>query len=1110
LIDLSGKYGLLTIEKERIMKKSLIIAIAFILTAGMLFSVIGTTLAVVGPVHVEMNISGERLGPSRANTVTAFKIYMRLNVNIEVHDWIKMWFPIDEASCDPADICGNGFVIKGQKESPRFVPNDAYFKKYNNEEEEKVGKIYEILDEHEVNTRFGECTKCEEPEDNCRIVEDPSGLGCWLMGTVLPCIPRDQSARKERTAQIIHTTSIGYSPCSECQGFPILIQNCKERSYQVNSPVGVEAWRQGYNPIDINTSKATGIIVPATPGRYRLRIATRGEPTPVESDSFVLPCSQIENLTAVLNPPDLGSKSNLVFDFDVGEGGALDAGNSLIMFQFPKEFKLPRKIKPRYIKVNGIPLKTNPQVSLQTNKITIVSSSNVDNTEHVTIEFDEKAGIVNPSKSGIFTFSIYTSTEPETISCDAFAGTKPSVTVTPPFAGTPATWSAVGLIKEDSKAKSGSNIVIVFPKGTVVPKTIDAKTIKLNKKDYSGSILASGSELTLKAPEEIEGALRIFIDESAGILNPPAGDYELKFMVSDKMHVFEKFTIQPSIARVINLSLTETQGYEPTEYKFTYIPSIKGGLSAGDTITVEFPESTVIPKTIDVSKLTVVGKAVKDIKIDGYKITFTVEVEVPAITGAEIIFTEDSGILTPQKAGTHKLFVTSSKDAVAQSPGFGITQPKLITEIKFKDPNEPDGCNGWYKTPPILSLVCRNPDAKIYLWYDLDGEDKHILYSGEKRLSPGSMRPIIHYQAVFGDEKEEPKEIQLFLDTIPPSFEVKEPSSSSIVTRDDKFVIKGERYFIEMLTDGGPSHQVADGVLIKVNDGEYIQLIEPEIFAVKEREAIESEWELEVDLNEGTNTITILGRDQACNEDARVFTIIRDNTPPEINIITPKDGDIFEPYEIVTVEVETESKASVFINGSIASVVKETANGKSIFAADVDLEDVDLKIIVEAKDTAGNSAKKEITISAVEPVKTIRLKLWVNTAKFVKDNKDAPKLDPMPTTQSPPLPPDLVGNTYMPVRAVFEALGATVGWDGDERRVDVRLGDTFLQLWIDNPKAKINGVDTPIVGADGSSLYPAIVADRTMLPLRFACESLGAEVGWNAEEKAVTVIYPKP
>ncbi|MEZ4812156.1 MAG: stalk domain-containing protein [Caldisericia bacterium] len=62
---------------------------------------------------------------------------------------------------------------------------------------------------------------------------------------------------------------------------------------------------------------------------------------------------------------------------------------------------------------------------------------------------------------------------------------------------------------------------------------------------------------------------------------------------------------------------------------------------------------------------------------------------------------------------------------------------------------------------------------------------------------------------------------------------------------------------------------------------------------------------------------------------------------------------------------------------------------------------------------------------------------------------------------------------------------------------------------IDNPVAKINGKDVKIIGADGKTqLYPTIVNDRTMLPLRFAVESVGADVNWVADEQAIEIVYP--
>ncbi len=979
------------------LKRQIIVALVLILILG--FSGMSQVVATLGPVHVELNIIGERLGASRANTVTAFKIYIRLNVNIEVRDWIKIWFPIDETSCNPEDICGEPLVVKGYKENPRFVPNQKYFEKYDNAYEKYVGKLYEIIDNHDYEAIFFDCASCDNTLDNCRLVPDQSGLGCWIMGTVLPAIPRDENDRKLFFWSQEYATNIGYCCCG-CPP-PLYEQTCSESSIKLFSPVGVEAWRQGYNPINLNIYKSAGVITPATPGRYRIRVATRGEPTPVESDSFVLPCSEITKPELCYEQYYPNEKSDLIIKFNTGEGGALDAGDSLINIKFPDCVTLQdKKAIKKGVTVNGISQKIkaeNIRIDLENNTLSIISPCNINNMGDVSIRFADD--VFENSCNEPFTVFVSTSSEPDMIESTPLVTTK----------------------LED-----------------------------------------------------------------------------LPFYIYD-------------------IKLSDNQATMPSSYSFSILPSEKCIIQAGDEIEIEFPEGTVFPETIDTDSVTVGDNSITSLKVQDNFVTLALEKTVKHPSSINISFLRSAGIINTQKAGGYRLKVATLRNKKASlSEFFAIAPAPLITALTFLDPGEPDGCNGWYQTPPILSLVCRNPEAKIYLWYDRDTDDKHIRYSGEKRLSPGSMRPIIHYQAVYGDEVEEPKSVQLFLDTIPPAIEITSPSESRFVTRDDIFIMKGERYFIEMLTDGQASHQVADGVLIKVNDGEFVEILKPELFSLKDRNNIEYEWEYEVELKEGENIVTVLGRDQACNEDARVFTIVKDTSPPEVeiispsgvNIISPADGDTFMLYEIITVRVETESDATVFVNNFITSIVEETKNGRAIFEADIELDSKEMKIKVEVKDVAGNITVKEITIFTVEQ---IRLKLWVNSPKFVINDKPAKDLDPMPTTKSPPLPAKLAGNTYMPVRAVFEALGAEVGWDGDERRVDVRLGNTFLRLWIDNSKAKINGEEVQIIGADGKTvLYPTIVAGRTMLPLRFACETLGAEVGWNAQEKAITVVYPKP
>lgn len=76
----------------------------------------------------------------------------------------------------------------------------------------------------------------------------------------------------------------------------------------------------------------------------------------------------------------------------------------------------------------------------------------------------------------------------------------------------------------------------------------------------------------------------------------------------------------------------------------------------------------------------------------------------------------------------------------------------------------------------------------------------------------------------------------------------------------------------------------------------------------------------------------------------------------------------------------------------------------------------------------------------------------------------------------------------VPVRAIAEALGAEVKWDGASRKVTIVRGGRELVLTIDNPKATINGKTFTM------DTRPVIRQGRTMVPLRFVGELLGVRL----------------
>jgi photosystem II stability/assembly factor-like uncharacterized protein len=100
------------------------------------------------------------------------------------------------------------------------------------------------------------------------------------------------------------------------------------------------------------------------------------------------------------------------------------------------------------------------------------------------------------------------------------------------------------------------------------------------------------------------------------------------------------------------------------------------------------------------------------------------------------------------------------------------------------------------------------------------------------------------------------------------------------------------------------------------------------------------------------------------------------------------------------------------------------------------------------------------------------------------------------------------GRTIVPIRALVESLGGTIDWDGNTRKVTINFKGTLIELWIDNPKAKVNGTENWI-DPNNHDVRPTIINSRTMLPLRFVAESMGCKVDWDQETSKITITYPQ-
>lgn len=92
------------------------------------------------------------------------------------------------------------------------------------------------------------------------------------------------------------------------------------------------------------------------------------------------------------------------------------------------------------------------------------------------------------------------------------------------------------------------------------------------------------------------------------------------------------------------------------------------------------------------------------------------------------------------------------------------------------------------------------------------------------------------------------------------------------------------------------------------------------------------------------------------------------------------------------------------------------------------------------------------------------------------------------------------GRTLVPLRAIFEAMGATVTWDPATSTATGVKGDITVVVAIGSVSPTINGTVKTI------DVPAKIVNSRTLAPLRFVCEAFGGTVSWDGATYTASVV----
>ena len=154
------------------------------------------------------------------------------------------------------------------------------------------------------------------------------------------------------------------------------------------------------------------------------------------------------------------------------------------------------------------------------------------------------------------------------------------------------------------------------------------------------------------------------------------------------------------------------------------------------------------------------------------------------------------------------------------------------------------------------------------------------------------------------------------------------------------------------------------------------------------------------------------------------------------------------------------------------------------------------------------------SVAFAQSTQTTETKVGVSTKGVEVTRKRTSKTgEPAPATRSaikvvvdddpvrfPDQGPAMRGERVLvPLRGVFEKMGATVDWNRDNNTVTARGNGRTIVLPLEGTTATVDGksmtLDQPAT----------VLRGRALVPLRFLSESLGATVDWRSSDSTVSI-----
>jgi hypothetical protein len=818
--------------------------------------------------------------------------------------------------------------------------------------------------------------------------------------------------------------------------------------------------------VDILLTESAGIINPALERPCYsafVWLLKRGvEVGYFASNQYTIARSRIQNVRLSCTPPIIGQKAVYEVSFVTGATGKLEPGIDYFRVVFEGQVSLPSTGAADCILINGVSCKgmvfrdsTSSHAMLLYSPVSIVPS------QLVTITFCEDYGLVNPTREGPVSCTVSSSIETASVTSNAVAigglyVRDAKLALSDASAGARSAATISFATSALGRLAAGYHIMLDLPAGFASGSLAPAGTVMLNGLPTPYDVVGTLITIDAPAPVAAGGSVSLTLPLEAGLRNPlQQGPVSIAIRTtSDTAIAVATTLIEPPTVRAASaIFSTVAIGAQPS-LRVSFVTSPAGALAAGtDTISLSFAPTFAVSPDIRPDSIAVNGMVVAQYAVQGQELQMVLPMGIAADSPVTITVAGQAALVNPRSPGSASLQIATSRDltAVAVGPfGFREALPVACT----LSPSVPNGQNGWYVgSPPTIML---DPGAGRSVWFRFDAQP-FALYGGIAVTAPEGAHTLSFYGVDADGVTWEPVQREIRVDTVKPSM---------------------------TLDAAGDVLGVSDGfVELSGHVSEPVQVLQ--FNSVPANVLSDLSFTLRLPAAQQSGMLGGYARDLAGNVTTSIAALRIDKTAPRVTMLSPTTQEVTVSSETLQVRCTIDELGEVSIGGNPA-----VFDG-SAWTADVMLREGANAIVVEARDTVGN--RSQVTLS-VTYSRTTDIVLTVGkTTAAVGDRFVDMGIAPIISKSS----------TMVPLRFVSEILGARVDWSAGLQIITITLGQRVIQLQIGSLMAL---VDMDVVTLTAA---PMLSQGRTLVPLRFVSESLGATVTWDGVLQTVTMVLAR-